>query len=106
MQRIHFVVTGRVQGVWFRDSTRREATRLGLTGYAKNLENGDVEDFWMTSSNAADTAYEVARVLGAVASPLDRSLENEAIAGQLWHSARERALRTSAPSGGTEGGKA
>jgi len=32
-----------VQGVWFRDSTRREALRLGINGYAKNLPNGDVE---------------------------------------------------------------
>ncbi len=32
-----------MQGVWFRDSTRREAERLGVTGYAINLENGDVE---------------------------------------------------------------
>jgi len=29
--------------VWFRDSTRREAERLGITGYAKNRPDGDVE---------------------------------------------------------------
>ena len=38
-----FTIKGRVQGVWFRDSTRREALKLGITGYAKNLPNGDVE---------------------------------------------------------------
>ena len=38
-----FTVHGRVQGVWFRDSTRREAERLGITGYAINLPNGTVE---------------------------------------------------------------
>ena len=32
-----------MQGVWFRDSTRREAVRLGITGYAINLDDGDVE---------------------------------------------------------------
>jgi len=37
------MVRGRVQGVWFRDSARREAEMLGVTGYAINLENGDVE---------------------------------------------------------------
>jgi acylphosphatase len=37
------MVKGRVQGVWFRDSTRREAQRLNISGYAKNLPNGDVE---------------------------------------------------------------
>ncbi len=29
--------------MWFRDGTRREAKRLGISGYAKNLPNGDVE---------------------------------------------------------------
>ncbi len=36
-------VTGRVQGVFFRDSTRHEAQRLGLTGYARNLSDGSVD---------------------------------------------------------------
>ena len=38
-----FTVHGRVQGVWFRDSTRREATRLGISGHAINLPDGTVE---------------------------------------------------------------
>jgi len=36
-------VEGRVQGVWFRESTRREASALGISGYAKNLADGSVE---------------------------------------------------------------
>jgi len=38
-----FTIKGRVQGVWFRESTRRVAEPLGLTGYAHNLADGDVE---------------------------------------------------------------
>ncbi|MDX1517257.1 MAG: acylphosphatase [Woeseiaceae bacterium] len=38
-----FIVKGRVQGVFFRDSTRRVAESLGLTGHALNLPEGDVE---------------------------------------------------------------
>ncbi len=38
-----FRVAGRVQGVGFRASTRREAERLGLAGYARNLDDGSVE---------------------------------------------------------------
>ena len=38
-----FRIEGRVQGVWFRESTRREAVTLGITGYARNLEDGSVE---------------------------------------------------------------
>ncbi|EKY3232783.1 acylphosphatase [Cronobacter malonaticus] len=36
-------VHGRVQGVGFRYTTQHEATRLGLTGYARNLDDGSVE---------------------------------------------------------------
>lgn len=39
----HFVVSGRVQGVAFRASTVAEARRLGVTGWVRNLPNGDVE---------------------------------------------------------------
>ena len=38
-----FTVRGKVQGVWFRESTRREAERLSISGYAINLDSGDVE---------------------------------------------------------------
>jgi acylphosphatase len=38
-----FVIWGKVQGVWFRESTRREAERLGLEGRATNLADGSVE---------------------------------------------------------------
>lgn len=38
-----FRVTGRVQGVFFRASTRDEAMRRGLTGYAVNKPDGSVE---------------------------------------------------------------
>lgn len=37
-----FRVTGRVQGVYFRHSTRIEAERLALNGYARNLADGSV----------------------------------------------------------------
>jgi len=41
--RTHLIIEGRVQGVWFRDSTRTEATRLNLTGWVKNRFDGSVE---------------------------------------------------------------
>jgi acylphosphatase len=37
------LVAGRVQGVFFRASTRHQAQQLGLTGYVKNLLDGRVE---------------------------------------------------------------
>lgn len=38
-----FRVYGKVQGVYFRHSTRREAERLNLLGLACNLDDGSVE---------------------------------------------------------------
>ena len=40
---VRFIVSGRVQGVFFRASTRTEALRLGLNGYARNVADGSVE---------------------------------------------------------------
>jgi acylphosphatase len=40
---LKFRIEGRVQGVWFRESTRRQAERLGLSGYAINKADGSVE---------------------------------------------------------------
>jgi acylphosphatase len=37
------VVTGRVQGVFFRDSCRLEAARLGVAGWVRNRSDGAVE---------------------------------------------------------------
>jgi acylphosphatase len=38
-----FRVEGRVQGVWFRESTRQQAVRLNINGYAINCPDGSVE---------------------------------------------------------------
>lgn len=40
---IHCFVSGKVQDVWFRASTQKQAKRLQLTGWAHNLPDGRVE---------------------------------------------------------------
>lgn len=52
-----FIIKGRVQGVFFRDSTRRVAESLGLAGHAINLPNGDVE---VLASGDADAIEKLA----------------------------------------------
>ncbi len=41
--RAHVFVSGRVQGVFFRQNTKRQAERLGVTGWVRNLSDGRVE---------------------------------------------------------------
>lgn len=42
-KRLHVYVSGEVQGVFYRDSARSEADRLGVDGWVKNLPDGRVE---------------------------------------------------------------
>ena len=42
MKAFKATVSGKVQGVWFRDSTRQEAIKLKVTGWVKNIPSGTV----------------------------------------------------------------
>jgi acylphosphatase len=48
-------VSGRVQGVYFRASTRDQARRLSLLGHARNLDDGRVEVVVVGPADAVDT---------------------------------------------------
>jgi len=47
-------VSGQVQGVFYRASTQKKALEYSLTGYAKNLSNGDVEVLACGESQAVE----------------------------------------------------
>ncbi len=41
--RAHIIVSGRVQGVYFRQETAKQAQRLGISGWVRNLNDNKVE---------------------------------------------------------------
>lgn len=55
-------VSGRVQGVWFRDSCRREAERAGVAGWVRNRPDGDVEAVFEGAPAAVDALVAWCRV--------------------------------------------
>ncbi len=43
IRRVRVVISGRVQGVWYRGAMKEEAERLGLAGWVRNRPDGAVE---------------------------------------------------------------
>jgi acylphosphatase len=54
MIRRRVVVSGRVQGVFFRDTCRRAASTAGVTGWVRNLPDGTVEAAYEGPPDAVD----------------------------------------------------
>lgn len=68
------VITGRVQGVWFRGSMAQEAQRLGVTGWVRNRADGSVE------AMVAGTDEQVAAIMNwARRGPPNASVEQVAV---------------------------
>jgi acylphosphatase len=55
------VAEGRVQGVFFRDATRRRAEELGVTGWVTNRDDGAVEAVFEGQDDAVETMVELCR---------------------------------------------
>ncbi len=55
------IAHGRVQGVFFRESTRRAAESRGVSGYARNRDDGTVECVFEGAQDAVDSMIEFVR---------------------------------------------
>ena len=88
MPAARFLVSGKVQGVFFRASTRERALDLGLSGRATNLPDGRVEVVAEGPAEALDALEawlhegpSAARVDGVVRTPWDHAVNEGFVTG-------------------------
>ena len=58
MRAFHLIISGRVQGVWFRAWTSEQAEKLGLRGWVRNRADGAVEAVIADPDEALETMLE------------------------------------------------
>lgn len=56
--RARVIISGRVQGVFFRAETQRAAERIGVSGWVRNLPDGNVEALFEGPREQVDAAIE------------------------------------------------
>ena len=59
--RAHVLVSGKVQGVFFRQNTRRQAKVRGVTGWVRNTVDGDVEAVFEGEEQAVNEIVDYCR---------------------------------------------
>lgn len=81
MNRVRVIVSGRVQGVSYRDACRREALEQQVVGWVRNRSDGSVEAVFEGGPEAVDAMVAWARVGPPMASVEQVELFEEAPAG-------------------------
>lgn len=61
MKSVRVLISGRVQGVWFRAWTKENAEKLNLSGWVRNRSNGQVEAVFSGPEPAVDTMIAAAK---------------------------------------------
>jgi acylphosphatase len=81
MKTYHFIVSGRVQGVFFRYYTKETAERLSIKGTVRNLANGDVEVFACGESKIMEQ-FEHFLLQGSPSARVDNLTKTEEVPGK------------------------
>lgn len=61
--RVYVLVSGKVQGVFFRSSAKKRADELNLTGWVKNLDDGRVEAVFEVDIYSYTLNFEIWKIL-------------------------------------------
>ena len=88
MTRAEVTVRGMVQGVFFRDSTRREAERLGVAGWASNEADGTVVMVLEGPADAVEAMIAFVRDSPGHSSVTSVDVSSEAVQGESGFSTR------------------
>ncbi len=78
-------VCGRVQGVWFRQSTKQTAERYGVTGWVRNNQDGSVSALFEGDEAAVDQVLAWCRQGPELARVDDLQVERLAASGEFSH---------------------
>lgn len=82
-RRIHVIITGRVQGVYFRESTRRQAIACGIAGWICNTSDGKVEAIFEGNNDSIDQILAYVHQGPAQACVVDVSVSEEQYNGEF-----------------------
>jgi len=82
-ERAHVVISGRVQGVFFRAETQRAAQRLGVTGWVRNRPDGTVEALFEGPAQAVQQAVDWCWQGSPMAKVSDVKIEWQDFAGEF-----------------------
>ena len=79
MARAHVFVSGKVQGVFYRDTTKKEADKRGVSGWVRNLRDGRVEAVFEGPRDKVDEMVAWCRIGSPLSRPtfVDRADEPE-----------------------------
>jgi acylphosphatase len=80
---IHVMILGRVQGVWYRASTKQKAEELGLTGWVKNTADGNVEAIFEGEKSTVDEMIAWCRVGPPIAQVDDVKIIRKRVDGEF-----------------------
>jgi acylphosphatase len=81
--RAHVIVSGRVQGVFFRQNTKRQAQSQGVYGWVKNLDDGRLEAVFEGEESGVKALVEFCRHGPRGAVVVDITVEWESFKGEF-----------------------